>query len=611
MTSATEGIVPETDLAITATLHEALVCLRKQDKVRTLWVDQICINQNNDIDGEREKSAQVKMMGEIYASSKRTHVWLRRGRPLPWYFLPQKSELPEFFIQIMKSFRMLMQDGELQLIPGLGWRGFHKEKSLHEMTKDYRAKYCLPDPNDERWELFHGLFDAPWFSRVWVIQEVALPRSVQVHYANLCVDWDSFVGVMSFVRSLGLICMDLKRPEVRNWYVRLRALDERRQLTQRGKLESLDQLLSRHREAEASKEEDHIFGLMGLASQDSLPLEPDYSSALRHVFLTTAEWALSRGGFDILGLCGDPSHPKNPEELRGLPSWVPDFSDRSGPPSLTGMSMLSDDRFKALREFNASKSGNDNAGVFLRVTDKRFLEARGQFIGTIEEVSAGPAPFRAKHVSHDLRTPAQFEHSIPHQFEFVSETLRFFNHKLVWDQMAERILKDKSMENVLLSTYFLGAGGQALETARQVYEGQKIDLKIWQTITLGHGCSSPFWGYVMFKTTRMVLTPVVLLRDLWHLFGHKPLIQEAEYNERRRLSAERELFRSKDGQIGLAPRWAVRGDKICILQGGKAPVILRGTGEDGPYKFIGEAYVHGVMHGEIFDLDKCEQVIID
>lgn len=609
VTSATEGIVPETDLAITATLHEALVCLRKQDKVRTLWVDQICINQNNDIDGEKEKSAQIKMMGEIYASSEHTHVWLRRGRPiLPWYLLPQDCKLPDFFGQIGKSLEMLMRDSELQLIPGLGWRGCRNKKSLREMKEDYRAKYGLPRENDRRWGLLYGLFDAPWFSRVWIIQEVALPKSVQVHYADLCLEWDRFVGVMSFVESLQPAFMD--SPVVRDWYVRLRALEERRQLTQRGEVESLDQLMSQHRKAEASMEHDHVFGLMGLASQESLPFEPDYSVELSQVFLKIAKQAVSRGCLDILGLCGDPSHPyaKDFEKLRGLPSWVPDFSDGNGPHSLTGMGMLLDDRFKALKEFNASKSRESHARAWPRVTHERFLEARGQFIGTIEEFAASPAAFKAIHVSHDLKTPAQLESAIPHRFEHISENMRFNNLRMVWDQWAKRISEGKSMDDVFLSTYLLGETGETLETARPYYEQEKIDIMVWRAVTFGHGCSSPLWGFLIFHTSMLGLK---VLEPLLRLVGYTPFMLSSEYHERRRLSAERELFLSEDGRVGLAPRWAVRGDKICILQGGKVPVILRRTGEDGPYKFIGEAYVHGVMHGEIFDSDKCEQIIID
>lgn len=62
--------------------------------------------------------------------------------------------------------------------------------------------------------------------------------------------------------------------------------------------------------------------------------------------------------------------------------------------------------------------------------------------------------------------------------------------------------------------------------------------------------------------------------------------------------------------MALAPRWAVPGDEISILQGGKVPMILRRDASDGLYQFIGEAYVHGAMHGEMFELQKCKELLI-
>lgn len=40
------------------------------------------------------------------------------------------------------------------------------------------------------------------------------------------------------------------------------------------------------------------------------------------------------------------------------------------------------------------------------------------------------------------------------------------------------------------------------------------------------------------------------------------------------------------------------------------PVILRGTRQDGMYQLIGEAYVHGAVHGETFELQKCKELLI-
>jgi hypothetical protein len=66
----------------------------------------------------------------------------------------------------------------------------------------------------------------------------------------------------------------------------------------------------------------------------------------------------------------------------------------------------------------------------------------------------------------------------------------------------------------------------------------------------------------------------------------------------------------KEVLIGLAPRWSRPGDKIFILRGGKVPVILRGAKGDGLYQFIGEAYVHGAMYGHMFNLTRCENLLI-
>ena len=53
-------------------------------------------------------------------------------------------------------------------------------------------------------------------------------------------------------------------------------------------------------------------------------------------------------------------------------------------------------------------------------------------------------------------------------------------------------------------------------------------------------------------------------------------------------------------RFGLAPTDAEEKDIICILLGCSVPVVLReqGQGAERSYKFIGEAYVYGMMDGE-------------
>lgn len=59
----------------------------------------------------------------------------------------------------------------------------------------------------------------------------------------------------------------------------------------------------------------------------------------------------------------------------------------------------------------------------------------------------------------------------------------------------------------------------------------------------------------------------------------------------------RRLFRSSNGFLGVGARTLQVSDQIWILAGKSTPVILRSL-ENGHYKFVGEAYVHGIMHGE-------------
>ncbi|KAF2851620.1 HET-domain-containing protein, partial [Plenodomus tracheiphilus IPT5] len=59
-------------LQITITLKEALLALRLPGKRRTLWIDQLCINQE-DI---QERNSQVKIMHLIYKHASRTVIFL-------------------------------------------------------------------------------------------------------------------------------------------------------------------------------------------------------------------------------------------------------------------------------------------------------------------------------------------------------------------------------------------------------------------------------------------------------------------------------------------------------------------------------------------------------
>ena len=63
-----------------------------------------------------------------------------------------------------------------------------------------------------------------------------------------------------------------------------------------------------------------------------------------------------------------------------------------------------------------------------------------------------------------------------------------------------------------------------------------------------------------------------------------------------RMARNRRFCTTKKGYVGWAPPGAQKGDQVCILLGGQVPYVVRPV--KGGYKYLGEAYIHGVMNGE-------------
>ncbi|KAL5118209.1 hypothetical protein ACEQ8H_003881 [Pleosporales sp. CAS-2024a] len=66
-------------------------------------------------------------------------------------------------------------------------------------------------------------------------------------------------------------------------------------------------------------------------------------------------------------------------------------------------------------------------------------------------------------------------------------------------------------------------------------------------------------------------------------------------------SVGRVMFVTEKGYIGLGPWNAKRGDVVGVLLGGCTPFLLREVAGEQSYTLVGEAYVHGIMSGELFD----------
>jgi hypothetical protein len=61
---------------------------------------------------------------------------------------------------------------------------------------------------------------------------------------------------------------------------------------------------------------------------------------------------------------------------------------------------------------------------------------------------------------------------------------------------------------------------------------------------------------------------------------------------------ERCLISTERGRLGLAPNSTKPGDSVAFVRNSRVPFTIRRV-EGGRYELVGEAYIHGLMNGEI------------
>jgi hypothetical protein len=130
-------------LAVTENLHHALRYLRYEYTDRILWIDLICINQ----DDFQERSHQVAQMRDIYKEAEQVLIWLG----LPTY----NTSLS------MDSMRGYQQRHGIQG-NGVPQANLWIDTWLRSNSKEHPQSNGLKE-----------LLSRPWFRRIWVLQEVA------------------------------------------------------------------------------------------------------------------------------------------------------------------------------------------------------------------------------------------------------------------------------------------------------------------------------------------------------------------------------------------------------------------------------------------------------
>jgi hypothetical protein len=142
----------EEALFATPQLMMALRRLRYPTSSRMLWIDQLCINQeNND-----EKGPQIQLMGDIYRTASQVVIW--RGEDHT--FFDHFNGLKETPIsQVLADTIKLMSTND---------HSIERDASLAQTLFDVYPTFHVDTLERFRLSMITELLERPWFTRAWV-----------------------------------------------------------------------------------------------------------------------------------------------------------------------------------------------------------------------------------------------------------------------------------------------------------------------------------------------------------------------------------------------------------------------------------------------------------
>jgi hypothetical protein len=262
-------------IRLTPNLESALRHLRFENSARRLWVDAICINQED----KKEKSFQIPIMGRIYSQAKNVCVWL--GDP------SADSQLA--FTLIESILRLSDLD------------------------------HLIDDSHTDEWAALSSLMKRDWFSRRWIVQEIAFAKSATVHCGQTSINWPDLADAMALFASraeeisklfrgaskykhqfdfLGDVEAHGANRLVQTTSRLFRKSDDGNRLVPLLSLESLVSTLSAFK---ASKPHDIIYAILSLASDTITTAEPSQASHKRRGTMTSPEATNAKAAVKTVG----------------------------------------------------------------------------------------------------------------------------------------------------------------------------------------------------------------------------------------------------------------------------------------------------------------------
>ena len=259
-------------LPVTRNCSDTLRSLRLPDKGRPLWIDAVCIDQAN----VAERSAQVRIMDQLYARGFRTVIYLGEATP---------------------GSEMLFGEPE-------------------EADLDLEGIRSRPALSPALVPQVEALIARPWFRRVWVLQEVFVNESRLVMCGRRRASWRALESALHGFRVSRVTEASIPAAFIsRSWWFDSGCV-----------WLNLLSMLDLTRANLASEPRDRIFALKALLGRRQNELNPliDYGRGLVDILMEAATRILESVGVVLLSAIRSPHN-------RAMPSWIPDWTQVDHP----------------------------------------------------------------------------------------------------------------------------------------------------------------------------------------------------------------------------------------------------------------------------------------